>query len=288
MGLLYYGDSRVIAGDVPENAVVQKSMPLCHIEKSDMNISALKMVDVFLARIDSHDDGALAVMISKSDLQNLLGTVKIPHDRMRGYMNELMRMNIVEGDDDYIHEIAFFSEVCAFRGEDGRWSLLMCCSEKAKPYVFYLEQMGYVKYKLNKVTKLRSKYSYFLFQYLMREGYRKNWTVSVDQLKEELGCGLNSYDATKATTSYKEFKQFNVRVFSPAVSELQANKAISFSSEFWRDHRKITGVTFHVGERVEPVSENAAHVERDRTQMANLVHENEEQISMSRLSRLVK
>ena len=62
--------------DVPENALVQKSRPLFSLwkEKEKINLFEYKMLDMYLARINSHDPEHRTVRFSMDDMNTIMAS----------------------------------------------------------------------------------------------------------------------------------------------------------------------------------------------------------------------
>lgn len=73
----------------------------------------------------------------------------------------------------------------------------------AMKYIFDIEKIGYFRYKIRAITKLRSLYSYTLFMYLEYNKHKVKWTENLDELKNILSCDDELYD---------EYKYFNQRI----------------------------------------------------------------------------
>lgn len=56
-----------------DNLVVQKSRPLLSLWQSDFSLQELKILDVYLGRINSHDKEHRSVVFRKGELENIFG-----------------------------------------------------------------------------------------------------------------------------------------------------------------------------------------------------------------------
>ena len=66
-------------------------------------------------------------------------------------------------DDKKIHKIALFDEAQGEIDKNGLWQIKLTCTAQAMKYVFNIEDLGYLRYKLRCITKLTSRYTYILF-----------------------------------------------------------------------------------------------------------------------------
>ncbi len=60
-----------------EKLTVQKSMPLFSLWRSELTLSEFKILDTYLARINSHEPDRRIVEFSKGELEEKLGVKKI-------------------------------------------------------------------------------------------------------------------------------------------------------------------------------------------------------------------
>ena len=89
--------------------------------------------------------------------------------------------------------------------EDDFWEITLTCTASAKEYIFNIDNIGYMRYRLKNVINLTSRYSYVLFLYLLDNRFRKTWSVDLEELKKLLGC---------SSETYKQFKYLNDVTYS--------------------------------------------------------------------------
>ena len=63
-----------------DNLVVQKSRPLLSLWQSDFSLQELKILDVYLGRINSHDKEHRSVVFRKGELENIFGDTCKPNE----------------------------------------------------------------------------------------------------------------------------------------------------------------------------------------------------------------
>ena len=187
-------------GDI-EKLTVQKSTPLQSLTQTDLTLPELKLLDVYLSRIDSHDPEKRTVHIEKGELERVLGVTRILKDDLDTRLRHLFQ--IVEVKDETKRKgfklVSLFEEADAEPDENGLWTITLTCTPSAREYVFNIENLGYLRYRLRNIVELKSRYSYILFMYLENNrDFRKSWEVSLNELKERLGC--------TSTTTYNKFK----------------------------------------------------------------------------------
>ena len=228
------------AGKDPENKLtVQKSRPLFSLWQSDMTLAEFKILDTYLSRIDSRRPDKRTVIFAKGELEQLLGVTKISKVDLSKRLNNLGRFVEIEKDSSKkSHKVALFEEAYGEMDDNGLWQIRLTCTAPAMKYIFNIEELGYLRYKLRCITSLTSRYTYILFTYLEVNRYRKTWDVSVDELRRMLNCD------TEAT--YAEFKRFNDLVLKKCQKELHDKTECRFSYAPIKTGRKVTAVRFTV------------------------------------------
>lgn len=224
-------------GKDPENKLtVQKSLPLFSLWRSDMTLAEFKILDTYLSRINSHEPEKRTVVFTKGELEQLLGVKKINKPDLAARLKGLGRfVDIKPNDSDKIHHVALFEEAYGEMDENGQWSVKLTCTAKAMKYVFNVEKLGYLRYKLRCITALTSRYTYILFTYLEANRFRKSWEVDVSELRQLLNC-TEDY--------YKEFFRFNQKVLQRCQAELHEKTECRFEYEPVKTGRRVTAVRF--------------------------------------------
>lgn len=223
-------------GKDPENKLtVQKSLPLFSLWRSDMTLAEFKILDTYLSRINSHEPEKRSVVFTKGELEQLLGVTKINKADLSQRLNGLGRFVEVEQSDHKLHKVALFEEAYGEMDETGLWTVKLTCTAKAMKYIFNIEKLGYLRYKLRCITSLTSRYTYVLFMYLENNRFRKTWVEEIDVLRKLLNC-TEDY--------YKEFFRFNQKVLQRSQTELHDKTECRFTYEPVKTGRRVTAVRF--------------------------------------------
>ena len=224
-------------GKDPENKLtVQKSNPLFSLWQSDMTLAEFKILDTYLSRIDSYQPDKRTVIFTKGELEQLLGVKKINKASLSQRLNNLGRFVEVEKADHKIHKVALFEEAYGEMDENGLWQVKLTCTPSAMKYIFNVDELGYLRYKLRSITSLNSRYTYVLFLYLEKNRFRKTWEEDVDTLRHFLNCDNDE--------SYSAFKVFNDRILKRCQKELQEKTECRFTYEPIKKGRKVVSVKF--------------------------------------------
>lgn len=236
------------AGKNPDELLVQKSNPLLSLTETDMTLPEFKILDAYLARIDSHNDERRTVVFEKGKMEELLGVTKISQKDLKERLKNLYK--VVELEDETLKNgfrtVGLFEEATASQDEDGLWNITLTCTQAARRYIFNIENIGYLQYRLRNVINLTSRYSYVMFMYLENNRFRKEWDVSLDDLKRMMKCTGESYD---------EFKIFNARILKACQRELEEKTSIRYSYSPLKRGRRVNGIHFCLKTRYEQVEE---------------------------------
>ena len=227
-------------GDI-EKLTVQKSTPLQSLTQTDLTLPELKLLDVYLSRIDSHDPEKRTVHIEKGELERGLVVTRILKDDLDTRLRHLFQ--IVEVKDETKRKgfklVSLFEEADAEPDENGLWTITLTCTPSAREYVFNIENLGYLRYRLRNIVELKSRYSYILFMYLENNrDFRKSWEVSLNELKERLGC--------TSTTTYNKFKYFNDLILKKCHQEINEKTDCKFDYEPVKRGRVIVAIRFTI------------------------------------------
>lgn len=220
--------------------LVQKSTPLTSLISSDLNLFEFKILDIYLSKIDSHNPNERKVTFSKDELQSVLGVVQIKPTELNEKLKQIMSrvLEIRDGRKEKGFTLLnLFSRAECEKDEKGDWMVQLSCSHEAKEYIFNVETLGYLRYRLKSVSKLSSLYSYKLFLYIERNKFRRSWNVTIDDLRQILGCGEESYS---------DYKKFNARILKQAQTELSLKSGLEFTYTPIRYNRKIHELQFTV------------------------------------------
>lgn len=225
-----------------DKLTVQKSRALLGLSKSKLSLQEFKILDTYLARIDSHKPERRSVLFEKGELENILGVQRINSSDLKNNLKHLMS-NIVEIPDSDEKKgfklITLFEEAVAKQDDDGFWTVRLACTKNAMKYMFNIENLGYYRYKLRCIMPLKSRYSYLMFLYLeSNRRIHREWEVKIDTLKELLNCDSDDYA--------KEFKYFNRDILKRVQTELIEKTECQYTYEPVKKGRKIVAVRFNL------------------------------------------
>lgn len=228
--------------NLPESTVpiVQKSRPLFSLWKSSLTLSEFKILDTYLARINSHKPQNRTVVLEKGELESLLGIKKINLSDLRKRLDHLVFPVHIDDPDipGGFQTITLFQKIKYVPDLNGIWTITMECTPEAMKYIFNVENLGYLRYKLRSIMPLASRYSYILFLYIEQNRFQTTWTVSVSELRSILCC--------ENTSTYDEFRRFNDKILKRAQSEIVEKTECRFSYQPVRTGSKVHEIVFSV------------------------------------------
>ncbi len=226
-------------GSRPETAVVQKSKPLFALTQSKLSLPELKILDVFLSRINSHDSEKTSVMFERGELEKILNVTKLNEKDLDTRLRNLFTSVKIQDDDEPkgFVRIGLMERAEANQDENGQWQVLLKCTEDAKEYIFNIENLGYLKYRLSLVVNLTSRYSYTMVLYLLDNRYRESWTIDLESLRAILSCN---------SPTYAEYKFFNNDILKKCKQEIESKTDLRFEYEPVKSGRKVAKIKFSV------------------------------------------
>ncbi len=221
-----------------DSHIIQKSHPLYTLWKEPLSLEEFKILDFYLARINSHKPDQRTVEIGKGEIEKIFGVKYIRVDILDKRLENLMRTVSVDDAKKEDGRIRFplFQKAQIYREVDHTMHLALTCSEEAMDYIFNLEKIGYIRYKLGNIVALTSRYSYLLYMHLEFNRHRRSWDVSIDDLKELLGCSNDEL--------YKEYKYFNQRILRKVHKEIQEKTDLHYSYTAVKSGRFVVGIHF--------------------------------------------
>lgn len=223
-----------------DKLTVQKSRALFALWRSPLTLAEFKIIDLYLSRVNSHKPDQRTVIFGKGELEELLGVKRIRTEELDKRISHLCTS--VRVDDSSTRRgftrVSLFEKAVAEQDENGLWTVELTCTQAAMKYIFNIENLGYLRYKLRCITSLSSRYTYVMFVYLESNRYRKTWEVPLDELKRILACDTEEYA--------KEFKYFNRDVLKRVQKEMLEKTECRYDYEPIKKGRSVVAIRFTV------------------------------------------
>lgn len=222
-----------------KSGCIQKSRPLQTLSETSLTLPEFKILDIYLSRINSHRPEKRTVKFEKGELERCLGVSRILKDDLDKRLRNLFQ--VVEVKDERKRKgfklINLFEEADAEPDENGLWQITLTCTASAREYVFNIDNIGYLRYRLKNVINLTSRYSYILFLYLVDNKFRKTWQISLVELKKLLNCSADSYN---------QFKRFNDLILKKCQKEINEKTDLKFEYSSIKKGRRVAEIEFTV------------------------------------------
>ena len=211
--------------DDENKLIVQKSNPLQTLSETGLTLSQFKILDAYLSRINSRNKNKRHVRFEKGQLEKILGVSRLLKDDLKNRLDNLFQKVTIKDKNkkNGFTTIALFEKAEAYQDDDGLWKVDLICTPSAMEYIFNIENLGYLRYRLKNIINLTSRYSYVLYLYLERHRDLKKvktWKISIENLKTILNCTAESY------TTYR---RFNDLILKKCQKEINEKTCIRFS-----------------------------------------------------------
>lgn len=213
---------------------VQKSDPLMMLRKIPFSLGELKVLDTYISRINTEDEKKRLVKFTKKEYEKLMGLQKLNTDSLRRNLNDLQDKKIKIDIKGQFVDINLF-QLSGFILDHGELCILLECTDRARDLFFNLKH--YTKYELKYILSLTSQYSYAFYLYVKRNSFRGTWTISVDELRDDV-FGLENVE------TYKEFKFFNSKILKRSVKEINDLTDCFIEYEFIKKGRFVVAIKF--------------------------------------------
>lgn len=219
--------------------LIQKSLPMLSLWRSPLTLAEFKILDLYLSKIDSHNPEQRWVRFHKGELERLLGVDRIRIDDLKERMRHLcITVEIPNASRrGGFDAIALFERAICTPAEDGTWLVDLQCTPSAMQYIFNIENIGYIRYRLRAICSLTSRYSYILFLYLEQNRFRISWTEDLEILRKMLGCDQKYYDS---------FKRFNQKILQRCQKELAQKTNCRFTYTTLKKGRSVYSIEFTI------------------------------------------
>lgn len=221
-----------------DKLTVQKSKPLFALWQSELTLAEFKILDTYLGRINSHDDEHRTVKFEKGELEELLGVKQLKPQVLDDRLKHLMTTVRIPDEDSKrgFTRISLFEKAHAEQDDYGVWEAELTCTESAKKYIFDVENITYLRYKLKNIINIKSRYTYIMFLYLWENKYRGTWEIELDELKSMLNC--------ENEETYKQFKRFNDLILKKVQKEMHEVTDIQYDYETVKRGRSVVAIRF--------------------------------------------
>ena len=205
----------------------------------------LQLIDLYLARVNSQMSNKYIVTVRKKELETIMGVkyIRVPElekklTALQGKVFDISSVTQTEyrkrGETVYFDNILMFERAACVKDANGELKVILECTKSARNFIFNIEDLNYITYKASRTMRIKSIYTYRFFNYIEKNRYDKEkkekrsvWTVSIEELKKELGCDKNNKTPDKKDKEnklYEDYNMFNRAILKKVKKEL-AEKA---------------------------------------------------------------
>lgn len=241
------GEKMEISGRLNTKYWVEKSDPLALMRTVPFSLNELKILDIYISRINAADDSKRTVIFTKEEYEKLMGLscadYRVLKKSTRNLLSKIVELQMPNKD---CLQFVLFTKAQYHMDENGIPIIELTCTEEAKDLFFCIGKYHYFKYALENVINLTRKASYLLYLHIMQNRFRNEWSTDLKELRDNiLDC--------KGQESYQEYKVFKRDVLDPAVKEVNAKTNCHFKYESVKIGRRIAKIKFTYFVEIQPV-----------------------------------
>lgn len=225
--------------------IIEKSNPILEA-KNTMSLQQMRLFDIYLACINPLDESTKHVSIPLQTISQMIG-VELNENAMHKMGRDCMMMyiDLVDFDKEAkkrgAMKLRHMFQVFDVDRKNGVWMVEIEADKDILPYLFDLKEMGYLKYSLWNVLRLKSKVAIKLYE-VLKVGYGlKNYTLSLQDLKSRLGVADQK--------TYQKYKFFKQDVLNRCLEDINSKTDIKVTYEEIRGPgrgRPVNAVRFQV------------------------------------------
>lgn len=241
MDLIFFKEDKMTIKH--EHLLVSKSRPLLDVMNDKYALGELKILEVYLAKINPLDPSSARVTISKDEYCNLMGidSGKVRTEQLEKYLENFLSKKVTlrfgKNKESFVINVLFTT--AKYDSEKKEITLKCNTDEDVYKAFFNLEAVGYASYLLKNTIKLKSIYSYKLYMLVKSKLPVYTFTVPLDELKETLGISGEYFQA---------FKRVNNEILKPTIEEINEWTDTFIECEQIKNGRKVTAIKFKICE----------------------------------------
>ena len=234
-----------------ENTVQMAQRLYRSITTTSLSLNSMKLLDVYLSKINSHDPSHKTVVFEYGEIERLFGLKQIRKEALISQLRELLTISVFiaadtetnEVDETQLRSLLLFDKAkCERDKSDGLWKVTMMCSEDAEPLMFNIDSKGYLQHALQNSVRLPSSRSFLLYKFIEshrdnKRGYPQEFEITVDNLRTALNC---------TAKTYQQFKRFNNDYLKECRADILENTDTRFDYEPIKKGARIFKVKFTI------------------------------------------
>lgn len=229
-----------MGSELTDNNLIEKSKTLVWAKFKNYTAGELRLLEVYLSRINPRDPGSACVHFTLREYCDLLGLPEMDTRNLRPqldhFLGNVVTINKPNSENEFIKLTLFTRAEVVFDKELDQSVIYISCNGDLKNVFFELADQGYVKYRLRYTAHMKSQYSIQLYSMLRDMLHIEGgWNMSLDKLREQLGA---------SEKSYLDFRDLRRRVLEPAMREINELSDLNVTYSNITKGRKVTGIHF--------------------------------------------
>ena len=135
---------------------------------------------------------------------------------------------------------------------DGSGFITIKLTSWLKPYLLQVRR-EFFQFQLGFALDLRSEYSIRLYQYLKRWEFAKRRSITVDQLRLEIGATEIDRKGNIVRINLEQYKHLKSRAINPAIEEInrETDLSVSYTETKFPRSKAVQSVTFTINKNLE-------------------------------------
>jgi plasmid replication initiation protein len=135
---------------------------------------------------------------------------------------------------------------------DGSGFITIKLTSWLKPYLLQVRR-EFFQFQLGFALDLRSEYSIRLYQYLKRWEFAKRRSITVDQLRLEIGATEIDRKGNIVRINLEQYKHLKSRAINPAIEEInrETDLSVSYTETKFPRSKAVESVTFTINKNLE-------------------------------------
>ncbi len=209
--------------------------------QQDLSLMERRLIYSLVSLVQPDDEEFKTYTVQIKDLANLLGVVeKSFYERVKKTIDQLQSKQLVIENNSIKQKITWVQSATYVKGE-GRVKIKL--SEDLAPFFRNLKR-AYTKYRIKNVLKLRSEYSWRLYEILKEREFRKERVIKIAELRYLLNIPDDKYKMLKhlrelLDSVQKELEEKTDITFSYDVHKRVGRSVESFIFQISRNGKNI-------------------------------------------------
>lgn len=222
------------------NNLVEKSKALIWAKFTDYTAGELRLLEVYLSRINPRDPESSNVSFTLAEYCKLLDlklNSKNLKSQVKHFLGNVVSVPLNADGTEYVMYPLFTKAEVKFNRESLSYDVSINCNPDLRPVFFDIARSGYVKYRLRYTIGMKQQASILMYSMIrdwMNHSLSSN-KIGLKQLRDHIGANDPSYD---------DFRALRRRVLEPAVEEISNVSDIVVDFEKICMGRKVVAVEF--------------------------------------------